>query len=99
MKIRTKLLTALVGISVIPPIAAYIALNNNPRIAFALRMNEFEAQQETTAERLQSNRSAIRSAVEEALTETYRFQLEPKQREDADRQRRLAIAAVHSGVL
>jgi diguanylate cyclase (GGDEF)-like protein len=99
MKIRTKLLTALVGISVIPPIAAYIALNNNPRIAFALRMNEFEAQQETTAEQLQSNLSAIRSAAEEALTETYRFQLEPKQREDADRQRRLAIAAVHSGVL
>src|SRR6267154_1565468 len=99
MKIRTKLLTALVGISLIPPVATYIALNNNPRIAFALRMNEFEAQQGTAAEQLQSNLTAIRSAVEEALNETYRFQAEPKQREDAERQRRLANAAVHSGIL
>jgi len=99
MKIRTKLLTALVGISLIPPIAAYVALNNNPRIAFALRMNEFKAQQGTTAEQLQSNLNAIRSAVEESLNETYRFRVEPKQREDAERQRRLANAAVQSGIL
>ena len=62
-------------------------------------MNEFEAQQGTTAEQLQSNLTAIRSAVEEALNETYRFQAEPKQREDAERQRRLANASVHSGIL
>ncbi|HXJ14554.1 MAG TPA: diguanylate cyclase, partial [Candidatus Limnocylindrales bacterium] len=99
MKIRTKLLTALVGISLLPPIATYVALNNNPRIAFALRMNEFEAQQGTTAEQLQSNLVAIRSAVEESLNETYRSRLEPKQREDAERQRRLANAAMHSGIL
>ncbi|HET6929340.1 MAG TPA: diguanylate cyclase [Candidatus Acidoferrum sp.] len=99
MKIRTKLLTALVGISLIPPIATYVALNNNPRIAFALRMNEFEAQQQTTAEQLQSNLGAIRAAVEESLNETYRFRHEPKQREDAERQRRLANASVRSGIL
>ena len=99
MKVRTKLLLALVSISLIPPIAAYVALNNNPRISFALRMNESEAQQGITAERLQSDLHAIRSAVEESLNETYRIRVEPTQREDAERQRRLANSAIHSGML
>jgi len=99
MKVRTKLLLALVSISLIPPIAAYVALNNNPRISFALRMNESEAQQGITAERLQSDLHAIRSAVEESLNETYRIRVVPTQREDAERQRRLANSAIHSGML
>jgi hypothetical protein len=50
MKIRTKLLLALGSISLIPPVAAYIAVINNPRISFAVRMNEYEAQQGVAAE-------------------------------------------------
>jgi hypothetical protein len=49
MKIRTKLLLALGAISLLPPIAAYVALIGNPRITFALRMNEYQAQQGLTA--------------------------------------------------
>jgi len=45
MKIRTKLLLALGAISLLPPIAAYVALIGNPRISFALRMNEYQSQQ------------------------------------------------------
>jgi len=55
MKIRTKLLWALGSISLIPPIAAYVSLINNPRISFALRMNEYEARQGTLAQQLQSD--------------------------------------------
>ena len=99
MKIRTKLLLALGSISLIPPIAAYIALINNPRISSALRMNQYETQQGIIAEQLQSDLSVIGSAIEESLTETYRIRVEPKQREDAERQRRLANSAVHSGVV
>ena len=98
MRIRTKLLWALGSISLIPPIAAYVSLINNPRISFALRMNEYEARQGIAAEQLQSDLRAISSAVEESLSETYRIQVEPKQRKDAERQRRLANSAVQSGV-
>jgi diguanylate cyclase (GGDEF)-like protein len=99
MKIRTKLLLALGGISLIPPIAAYVTLINNPRISFALRMNKYEAQQGLIAQRLQADLQAIGSAVEESLNETYRTKVEPKERLDAERQRRLANSAVQSGVL
>jgi hypothetical protein len=98
MRIRTKLLWALGSISLIPPIAAYVSLIDNPRISFALRMNESEARQGTLAQQLQSDLSAIRSAVEESLSETYRIQVEPKQRGDAERQRRLANSTVQSAV-
>jgi hypothetical protein len=98
MRIRTKLLWALGSISLIPPIAAYVSLINNPRISFALRMNEYEARQGTLTQQLQSDLSAIRSAVEESLSETYRIQIEPKQRGDAERQRRLANSVVQSAV-
>ena len=90
MKIRTKLLWALGSISLIPPIAAYVSLINNPRISFALRMNEYEARQGILAEQLQSDLRAVGSAVEESLNETYRISVEPKQRGDAERQRRQA---------
>ena len=98
MKIRAKLLLALAAVSLIPPIAAYVSLINNPQISYALRMNEFEAQQGNIAEQLQSDLHTIGSAVEESLSETYRIQIEPKQREDAERQRRLANSALQSGV-
>jgi len=94
MRIRTKLLWALGSISLIPPIAAYVSLINNPRISFALRMNEYEARQGIAAEQLQFDLRAIRSAVEESLSETYRIRVEPKQRGDAERQRRLANSPV-----
>jgi len=90
---------ALAGISLIPPIAAYFALINNPRISFALRMNKYEAQQGLTAQKLQADLQAIGSAVQESLNETYRIKVEPKERADAERQRRLANSAVQSGVL
>ena len=97
MRIRTKLLWALGSISLIPPIAAYVSLINNPRISFALRMNEYEARQGILAQQLQSDLTAIGSAVEESLSESYRIQVEPKQRGDAERQRRLANSALQSG--
>ena len=95
MKIRTKLLLALGAISLIPPIAAYVALIDNPRIAFALRMNsEYQAEQGLAAQRLQGDLNAIVSAVEESLSETYREQVAPREHEDAERQRRVANAAI-----
>lgn len=99
MRIRTKLLLALGSISLIPPVAAYVSLINNPHISFALRMNEYEAQQGIDAQKLQADLSAIGSAVEESLSETYRVKVEPGQRADAERQRGLANSAVQSGVL
>jgi hypothetical protein len=54
MKIKTKLLLALGAISLLPPMAAYVAVIGNPRISFALRMNEYQAQQGLTARGLQS---------------------------------------------
>ena len=99
MKIRAKLLLALVAVSLVPPIAAYVSLINNPQISFALRMNEYEARQGNIAEQLQTDLRTIGSAVEESLSETYRIQVEPKQREDAKRQRRLANSVVQSGVV
>jgi len=61
-------------------------------------MNEYEAQQGTLAQHLQSDLSATRSAVEESLSESYRIQVDPKQRGDAERQRRLANSGVQSAV-
>src|SRR6266478_10045783 len=98
MKIRTKLLLALGAISLLPPIAAYVALIGNPRITFALRMNEYKAQQGVAAQRLQTDLNAIGSAAEESLSETYRIQTEPRERDDAERQRRLANAALRLGI-
>ena len=94
-----KLLLALAGISLIPPIAAYFTLINNPRISFALRVNKYEAQQGLTAQKLQADLQAIGSAVQESLNESYRIKVEPKERADAERQRRLANSAVRSGAL
>lgn len=98
MKIRTKLLLALASISLLPPIAAYVAVISNPRISFALRMNEYEAEQGNLAQCLQSDIRGIRSALEESLSETYRIQVEPSQRADAERQRQNANNAVRAGV-
>jgi diguanylate cyclase (GGDEF)-like protein len=61
-------------------------------------MNKFEAQQGLTAQKLQADLQAIGSAVQESLNESYRIKVEPKERADAERQRRLANSAVHSGV-
>lgn len=94
MKIRTKLLLTLAAISLVPPIAAYVALIGNPGIAFALHMNEYQAEQGLAAQRLQADLNALVSAVEESLSETYRAQVAPKEREDAERQRRLANTTV-----
>jgi diguanylate cyclase (GGDEF)-like protein len=99
MKIRTKLLLALASISLVPPIAAYVALIANPRISFALRMNEFEAQQGTLADHMQSDVRGIRAAFEESLSETYRIQVVPKETIEADQQRKTANEAVRDGVL
>ncbi len=99
MKIRTKLLLALGSISLIPPIAAYIALINNPRISLALRMDQYETQQGIIAEQLQSDLSVIGSAMRNLSLRPIEIRVEPKQREDAERQRRLANSAVHSGVV
>jgi len=98
MKLKTKLLLALGAVSLIPPVAAYVTLINNPRISLALRMNKYEAQQGLTAQRLQADLQAIGSAVEESLNETYRSKVEQGERADAERQRRLANSAVQSGV-
>jgi hypothetical protein len=87
MKIRTKLLLALGAISLLPPIAAYVALIGNPRITFALRMNEYQSQQGLTAQRLQADLYAIESAAEESLSESYRIRVEPREHQDAERQR------------
>jgi hypothetical protein len=89
---------ALGAISLLPPIAAYVAVIGNPRITFALRMNEYQAQQGLTARGLQADLNAIGSAVEESLSESYRILVEPRAREDAERQRRLANAALRSGI-
>jgi len=98
MKIKTKLLLGLAGISLFPPIAAYVALIGNPHISYALRMNEYESEQGLAAAHLQSELQAIGSAVEASLSETYRRQIEPQGREDAERQRRIANAALRSGI-
>jgi diguanylate cyclase (GGDEF)-like protein len=98
MRIKTKLLLALASISLFPPIAAYVALIGNPKISFALRMNEYEARQGITATELQSDLHAVSSAVEESLSETYRLKVQPRERADAEGQRRLANAALRSGV-
>jgi diguanylate cyclase (GGDEF)-like protein len=97
MKIKTKLLVALVTISLLPPIAAYVALIRNPAISFALRMSGYQAKQEVMAQTLQSNLHEIGSAMEESLSESYR-KLEPREHEDAERQRKLANGAFRSGI-
>ncbi len=98
MKIKTKLMAALGIISLFPPIAAYFALIGNPGISFALRMNEYEAQQGVAAQRLQADLQAIGWAAEESISEAYRSRVEPREREDAERQRRLANDALRSGI-
>lgn len=98
MKIRTKLLVGLAGISLFPPVAAYVSLIGSPRISYALRMNEYEAEQGSMAAQLQSDLEGIGSAVEESLSETYRRQLESKERADAERQRQVANATLRSGI-
>ncbi|MEA3196519.1 MAG: hypothetical protein QOF32_571 [Gammaproteobacteria bacterium] len=98
MKIKTKLLAALGIISLFPPIAAYFALIGNPSISFALRMNEYEAQQGVAAQRLQADLNAIGWAVEESLNETYRNHLAPGDREDSDRQRKQVNDGLRSGI-
>ncbi len=98
MKIKTKLLVSLGIISLLPPIAAYFALIGNPGISFALRMNEYEAQQGVNALRLQADLNAIGWAVEESLNETYRIRVQPPERESAERRRRLVNDALRSGI-
>jgi diguanylate cyclase (GGDEF)-like protein len=97
MKIRTKLLLALAAISLLPSVAAYVVLMAHAGISFALRMNEYQAQQGVAAQRLQGDLTAMELAAEESLGETYRIQNEPREREDAERQRRLANAALRLG--
>jgi hypothetical protein len=98
LKIRTKLLSALGVISLSPQVAAYVAPIRNPRISSAFRLNVYEAEQGVTAEKLLSDLHRIALAVKESLDESYRMPVEPKQREDAERQRRLANAALRSGI-
>jgi hypothetical protein len=61
-------------------------------------MNEYQSQQGLTAQRLQADLNAIESAAEESLSESYRIRVEPREHEDAERQRRLANAALSSGI-
>lgn len=96
MEIRTKLLLAFGVISLFLPVAAYGAPIRNPRISSALRLNVYG--QGVTARKLLSDLHRIALAVEESLGESYRMQVEPKQREDAERQRTLANAALRSGI-
>ena len=98
MKIRTKLLSALGVISLFPQVAAYVAPIGNPRISSAFRLNVYEAEQGVTSQKLLSDLHRIALAVEKSLGESYRMQVEPKQREDAKRQHRLANAALRSGI-
>jgi hypothetical protein len=98
LKIRTKLLLAFGVVSLFPPVAAYVAPIRNPRFSSALRLNVYEAEQGVTARNLLSDLHRIALAVEESLGESYRMQVEPKQREDAARQHRLANAALRSGI-
>jgi hypothetical protein len=85
-------------ISVFPPVAAYVAPIGNPRISSALRLNVYAAEQRVTSQKLLSDLHRIASAVEESLRESYRMQVEPRQRKDAERQRRLANAALRSRI-
>ena len=99
MKTRTKLLLALGAISLLTPVAAYVAaLISDLRISFALSMNEYEAQQGVNAQRLQADLNMIGSAVEGSQSETYRIHSVPREREDAEQQRRLANAALRSWI-
>lgn len=75
---------AMGAISLFPPIAAYVALIGNPRISFAFRMNEYEAQQVLAAQKLRSDLRVIGSDIEESLSEPYRIQVEPREHEDAE---------------
>ncbi|PYU72197.1 MAG: hypothetical protein DMG52_19205 [Acidobacteria bacterium] len=61
-------------------------------------MNEYEAQQGVNAQRLQADLNMIGSAVEGSQSETYRIHSVPREREDAEQQRRLANAALRSWI-
>jgi hypothetical protein len=98
LKIRVKLLSALGVISLFLPVAAYVTPIGNPRISSALRLNVYEAEQGVTARKLLSDLHRIVLAVEESLGESYGMQVEPRQRKDAERQHRLANAALRSGI-
>ena len=98
MKIRTKLLLVLGAISLLTPVAAYVALTANPRIAFALRMNEYQTRQEIMAQQLKSDLGAIDSALEESTAASYRGQAQAGKRKEAERQRNLANSALRSSV-
>jgi diguanylate cyclase (GGDEF)-like protein len=98
MKIRTKLLMALGAISLFTPIAAYVALIGNPRISFALRMNDSQTQQGLKAQKLSADLNAVDSAVHESLADSYRARVEPAEREAAERQRKLANSVLLSAI-
>ena len=98
MKIRTKLLLALAMISLFPSIAAYVALIGNPGIAFSLRMNDYEAEQGLTAQRLQTDLYAALSDAEESQYESYQMQFDPRGHDGIDHQRRLANTALRSQI-
>jgi len=98
LKIRTKFLLAFGVISLFPSVATYVAPIRNPRFSSVLRLNVYLAEQVVTARKLLSDLHRIALAAEESLGESYRMHVEPKQRKDAERQHRLANAALRSGI-
>jgi len=98
LKIRTKFLLAFGVISLFPSVATYVAPIRNPRFSSVLRLNVYLAEQGVTARKLLSDLHRIALAAEESLGESYRMHVEPKQRKDAERQHRLANAALRSGI-
>lgn len=98
MHIRTKLLLAMGAISLSAPVAAYVALVGNPRISFALRMNEYQTEQELKAQQLKAELNGIQSDLQESMEDTFRGHAEPAQGEGAERQRRLANSALRSAM-
>jgi diguanylate cyclase (GGDEF)-like protein len=85
-------------ISLFPSIAAYVALIGNPGIAFSLRMNDYEAEQGLTAQRLQTDLYAALSDAEESQYESYQMQFDPRGHDGIDHQRRLANTALRSQI-
>ena len=98
MRIRTKLLLAMGAISLSAPVAAYVALVGNPRISFALRMNEYQTEQGLRAQQLKADLNGIESDLQESMADTFRGHAEPAQGEGAERQRKLANSALRSGI-
>src|SRR5579863_4921074 len=98
MHIRTKLLLAMGAISLSAPVAAYVALVGNPRISFALRMNEYQTEQGLKAQQLKTDLNGIESDLQESMADTFRGHAEPAQGEGAEHQRKLANSALRSGI-